>query len=60
MFTTGLKDCKDVNEETDSAVDEALTKNKKSIVQYIIAISLEIKLDNKELARLEMHYDCNH
>ena len=43
---------------TNSFVDEALLKNKKTIVQYIINILLESKLlDNKEQARLEMHYD---
>ena len=46
--------------KTISAVDEALIKNKKRIAQYIIAILLESKLvDNKEQARLEMHYDFN-
>ena len=44
-----------------STVDKALLKNKKSIVQHIIAILLESKLvDNKEPARLEMQNDFNH
>ena len=58
MFTTGLRGFKDVNEKTNSFIDQALLKNKKTIVQYIIAILLENKLlDNEEQARLEMHYD---
>ena len=41
-------------------IDEALIKNKKTIVQYIIAILLESKqVYNKEQASLEMHYDFN-
>ena len=40
MFTTGLKEFREVNKKTNSAVDEALIKNKKTIVQYIIAILL--------------------
>ena len=57
MFTTGLKELKEVNKKTNSFIDEALLMNKKTIVQYIIAILLESKLlDNKEQARLEMHY----
>ena len=56
MFTTGLKDFREVNKKTTSAVDEALIKNKKTIVQFIIAILLVSKLvDNKEKARLKMH-----
>ena len=52
MFTTGLKEFNEINKKTNSAVDEALIKNKKTIVQYIIAILLESKLvDNKEQAR---------
>ena len=36
-------------------------KNKKTIVKYIIAVLLESELvDNKEQARLEMHYNFNH
>ena len=59
--TTVLEEFKEVKENTNSAVDEALIKNEKAIVQYIIAILLESKLvDNKEQARLEMHYDFNH
>ena len=47
--------------KTNSAVEEALLKNKKTIAQYIIAILLEKKLvAKKEQARLEMHYDFNH
>ena len=61
IFTTGLKEFEEFNKKTNSAFDEALMKNKKTIVQYIIAILLESKLgDNKEQARLEMHYDFNH
>ena len=61
MFTTGLRWFKEVNKKTNYFRDEALIKNKKTIVQYIIAILLESKLvDNKEQARLEMHYDFNH
>ena len=61
MFTTGLRGFKEVNKKTTSFIDEALIENKKTIVQYLIAISLESKLvDNKEQARLEMHYDFNH
>ena len=40
MFTTGLKEFKEVNKKTNSFTDEALLKNKKTIVQYIIAILL--------------------
>ena len=58
MFTTGLKVFKEVNKKTNSFIDEALLKNKKRIVQYIIAILLKSTLvDNKEKSRLEMHYD---
>ena len=61
MFTTGLWEFKEVNKKINSASDEALIKNKKTIVQYILAILLESKLvDNKKQAILEMHYDCNH
>ena len=57
MFTTGLKEFKEVNKKTNSFIDEALLKNKRTIVQYIIAILLRSTLvDNKEQARLEMHY----
>ena len=49
------------NKKTNSAVDEALINNEKTLVQYIIAIWLEIKLvDNKEQARLEMNNDYDH
>ena len=58
MFTTGLKEFKEVNKKTNSFIDEVLLKNKRTIVQYIIAILLQSTLvDNKEQARLEMHYD---
>ena len=58
MFSSGLKEFKEINKKTISAVDEALIKTKKTIVQYIIAILLESKLvGNKEQAKLEMHYD---
>ena len=58
MFTTGLKEFKEVNKKTNSIIDEALLKNERTIVQYIIAILLRSTLvDNKERARLEMHYD---
>ena len=57
MFTTGLKEFKEVNKKTNSAVDEALMKNKRTIVQYIFAILLRSTLvDNKEQARLEKDY----
>ena len=49
MFTTGLKEFKEVNKKTNSFIDEALLKNKRTIVQYIIVILLR--------SRLEMHYD---
>ena len=61
MICSLLKEFYEANKKTNSAVDEALIKNKKTIVQYIIAILLESKLvDNKKQARLEMHYDFNH
>ena len=57
MFTTGLKEFKEVNKKTNCFLDEALLKNKRTIVQYIIAMLLRSTLvDNKEQARLEMHY----
>ena len=60
MFNTGLKEFKEINKKTNSAVDEALIKNKRTIVQYIIAILLRSTLlDNKEKNRLEMHYGFN-
>ena len=56
MFT-GLKEFKEINKKTNSAVDEALIKNKRTKVQYIIAILLRSTLvDNKEQARFEKHY----
>ena len=46
MFTNGLRETKDYNKSL-----------RKVIVQYIIAILLRSTLvDNKEQARLEMHY----
>ena len=58
MFTTGLKEFKEVNKKANSFIDEALLKNKKRIEQYINAILLKSTLvDNKEKSRLEMHYD---
>ena len=58
MFITGLKEFQEVKEMTNSFIDEALLKNKKTRVRNIIAILLESKLlDNNEQARLEMHYD---
>ena len=57
MFTTGLKEFKKVNKKTNSFIDEALLKNKRTIVQYIITIFLRSTLvDNKVQARVEMHY----
>ena len=57
MFTTGLKEFKEVNKNTNSFIDEALLKNKRTIVQYIIAILLQSTLlDNKEQENLEKHY----
>ena len=47
MFTNGLREMKEYNKSL-----------KKFIVQYIIAILLRCTfVDNKEQARLEMHYD---
>ena len=48
MFTTGLKPFEEVNERTNCFIDEALIKNKKTIVQYIIAMLLESKLVDKK------------
>ena len=60
MFTKGLKEFKEVNKNTNSFIDEALLKNKRIIVQYIIAILLRsMLLHNKEKDRLEMHYGFN-
>ena len=57
MFTNGLREFKEINKKTNSAVDEALIKNKRTIVQYIIAILLRSTLhDNKEQERLEKRY----
>ena len=56
MFTTGLKEFKENNKKTNSAVDEAPIRNKRTIVRYIIAILLRSTLvDNKEQARFEKH-----
>ena len=57
MFTTGLKKFKEINKKNNSAVDEALIRNKRTIVRYIIAILLRSTLvDNKEHARFEKHH----
>ena len=57
MFTTGLKEFEEVNKKTNSFIDEAPLRNKRTIVQYITATLLRSTLvDNKEQARLEMHY----
>ena len=57
MFTTGLKEFKEVNKKINFFIDEALLKNKRTIAQYIIAIILRSTLvDNKGQARLKMHY----
>ena len=37
MFTTGLREFKEIMEKTTSAVDEALIENKMPRVQYIVA-----------------------
>ena len=61
MFTTGLKEFKEFNKNTTSAVDEALLQTRKTIVKYKIAILIESKqVHNKKQARLEMHYDFSH
>ena len=60
MFTTGLRNSKKLMMRILMLLMRLL-KNKKTIVQYIIAILLESKLvHNKEQARLEMHYEFNH
>ena len=57
MFTAGLKEFRDVNKKTNSFIDEALLENKRTIVQYIIAILLRSTLlDNKEHESLAKHY----
>ena len=57
MFTTGLKEFKEVNKKTNSFIDEALLKNNRTIVQYLIAILLRSTLfDKKEQESLEKHY----
>ena len=61
MFTTGLREFKEVNEETTSAADEAIMRIRKTIVQYIIAKLLESKLvGSKEQARIGLRHDFNH
>ena len=56
-FTAGLKEFSDVNKKTNSFIDEALLKNKRTIVQYIIAILLRSTLlDNKEHESLAKYY----
>ena len=47
MLTTGLKEFKKVSKKTNSFIDEALLKNKRTIVQYIIAILLQSYLKTK-------------
>ena len=60
MFTKGLKEFEEINKKSNSFIDEALLKKKRTIVQYIIAILLRSTLlDNKEKNRLEMHYGFN-
>ena len=57
MFTTDLKEFKEFNKKNNSAVDEALIKNKRTIVKYIIAILFKSKLlDSKEQEKLEKQY----
>ena len=57
LFTTGLKEFKEIIKKPNSFIDEAFLKNKRTIVQYIIAILLRSTLiDNKEQERLEKHY----
>ena len=56
MLTTGVKEFR-TYKKTNSFIDEALLKNKRTIVQYIIAIILRSTLlDNKEQESLEKHY----
>ena len=60
MFTKGLKEFKETKKKTNSFLNEALIKNKKIIVHYIITRLLKSSLgENKEKTRLEMHYDFN-
>ena len=60
LFTTGLKQFKEVNKKTNFFIDEALLNNKRTIVQYIFAILLgSTLLDNEDKDRLEMHYGFN-
>ena len=61
MFTTGLREFKAASEKTNLLMMKLFYKLQKTIVQYVIAILFESKLvDNKEQARLEVHYDFNH
>ena len=56
MFTTGLKEFKEVNKKTNSFTDEALLKNKRTTVQYKTAILLRSTLVDKKREKLEKHY----
>ena len=49
MFTTGLKEFKEVNKKTNSFIDEAFLKNKRTLVHYIIAILLRSTLLDKKV-----------
>ena len=61
LFTTGLKEFKEFNWKTSSAIDEAILQTRKTLIQYIIAIIIDIKIeDNKEQASIVMQYDFNH
>ena len=61
MFTTGLKEFKEVNEKNPLQLMKLFNKLEKTIIQYIIAKFLESKLvDNEEQQRLEIHCDLNH
>ena len=57
MFTTGIKEFKEIIKKTNSFTDEALLLNKRTIVQYIIAMLLRSTLlDNKESESLEKQF----
>ena len=57
MFTTGLKEFNEINKKTNSFIDEALLKKKRTIVHYIIAILLRSTLLDKIVQEsLEKHY----
>ena len=43
IFTTGLKEFQEIIKKTNSAVDEALIKIKRTIVQYIVALICEVR-----------------